>query len=219
MMKAVKKIVLLMALIVSISFVSRAQDMIFTLDYNFAWNIGDFEEFIPEQSYRGGHLHFTKFLESNENLGVGLSIDWQGFYVKQPRSTFAYYDNNGSTNSDINAVQFRYMYTSPIKITLDYYFVKDAAILPFIGINAGVQYTEQELNVGALENRVNTAWDFAFGAQAGIHMPFGESGVGLNVIGKYNGSLYEYTFSNIDFKTEMGSYFSLGLGLSFLMEN
>ena len=219
MMRTLKNIGLMMALIVSTSFVSKAQDMIFTLDYNFAWNTGDFEEFIPDQSYRGGHLHYTKFLESNENIGVGMSIDWQGFYIKQPRSTFAYYENDGSTNTDINAVQFRYMYTTPIKITLDYYFVKDAAILPFIGINAGVQYTEQELNIGALENRINTAWDFAFGAQAGFHMPFGESGVGLNVIGKYNASLYEYTFSNINLSTENGSYFSLGVGLSFLMLN
>ena len=198
----------------------RAQDMIFTLDYNFGYPTGDFEKFTAEPAYRGGGLNYTRFLDGNENIGISFGIDWQGFYQKVPRSSFPYYENGSKTSStDINAVQFRYTYTTPIMAGLDYYFIKDAGFLPYVGINLGMAYTEQELYISAFDNEINTSWDFAYGVEAGFHLPFGESGLGLNVIGKYNMSTYNYTFSNILFETKQGSYASIGVGLSFLMLN
>jgi len=215
-----RKLLFIVSLIlINVQFL-KAQDMIFTLDYNFGIATGDMEEFIPEQAYRGGGLNYTKFLEGNENIGIGVSIDWQGFYKKMQRSTFPYFAPNKTVStSDINAVQFRYMYTTPIYVGLDYYFIKDATILPYVGINVGVAYTEQELYISAFDNEINTSWDFAYGAEAGFHMAFGESGVGLNLVAKYNLSTYNYTFTNINFETSMGSHVSVGLGLSFLMLN
>ena len=131
----------------------------------------------------------------------------------------AYYDNGSSvSNTDVNAVQFRYIYAIPVMLSFDYYLTKETKLLPYIGINAGAQYTEQELNLSTLENRINTSWDFAFGPEAGMHFVLGESGVGINLIGKYNLATYSYTFSNIQLNTEFSSYVSVGLGLSFLME-
>ena len=196
----------------------QAQDMIFTLNYNWGSAGGDMGEYIKEDAYRGGGFNYTRFLESNENIGVGLGVDWQGFYEKVPRSTFPYYDEStGRTNSDINALQFRYLYVTPVLASIDYYFVKESGILPYIGINVGTIYTEQELNVGAFSNRINTAWDFAAGAEAGIHLVFGESGVGLNVTGKYTYTWYNHTFYNILLQTNGGGILTVGAGLSFLM--
>ena len=198
----------------------KAQDMIFTLDYNFGYPTGDFEKFTAEPAYRGGGINYTRFLNSNENIGIGFGLDWQGFYQKVPRSSFPFYANGSSTStSDINAVQFRYTYTTPIMAGLDYYFIKDAGFLPYVGINLGIAYTEQELYVSAYDNEINTSWDFAYGVEAGFHLVFGESGLGLNLIGKYNMSTYSHTFSNVQFETKQGSYASVGIGLSFLMLN
>ena len=178
------------------------------------------EKFIPDPAYRGGGMNYTRFLNSNEFLGVGVSIDWHGFYKKMPRSSFPIYDmSKGVSTTDVNAVQFRYMYTSPILLGLDYYFVKDEMILPYIGLNIGCTYTEQELYISAYSNEINTRWDFAYGAEAGIHLVFGESGIGINSNVKYNMSTYNYTFQNIGFETGNGSYFAIGLGMTFLMLN
>lgn len=198
---------------------SVAQDMILSLNYNFGWTSGDLHEFIDDRAYRGGGLNFTSFVEGSDRVGIGLSIDWQGYYQKIERSTFAYYpDNQSQSNTDMNAVQYRYLYTTPIVISLDYYFIKNDDLLTYIGLNAGVQYTEQELNIGLYSNRINTAWDLAFGPEAGIHLPFGNSGLGLSVIGRYNMSLYEYTLTYLRLGTELTEYVSVGVGLSFLMD-
>ena len=117
----------------------------------------------------------------------------------------------------MSAVQFRYLYATPVMAAFDYYPIKDERILPFVGLNIGAMYTEQELNVGAVSNRIITDWDFAVGATAGIHLVFGESGVGMNLTGKYYYSWYNNTFYNVMMTTDKGSYFSLGLGVSFLM--
>lgn len=215
-----KKIIitLIVSLVSTVSL--KAQDMIFSLDYNFGYTTGDFEKFIQDEAYRGGGLNYTKFLEANENLGVSFSIDWQGFYQKMPRESFPYYAGSStSSNTDINAVQFHYMYTAPILLGLDYYFFKDQPFLPYIGINAGMIYTEQELYISAFDNEINTAWDFAYGAEAGVHLVFGESGLGMNLLAKYNLSTYEHKFQSTQFETKYGSYFSVGLGLSFIMLN
>ena len=213
-----KRIIVLLALLLSLSGLTKAQDMIFTLNYNFGYTTGDFNTFVSEPAYRGGGLQYTKFLESNENIGIGMYIDWQGWYQKHERSTFAYYGDNASvSNSDMNAVKFAYLYVTPVMASFNYYPVKESSVLPFIGLNIGAVYTEQELNISAISNRVNTAWDFAVGAEAGLHVVFGESGVGANVTGKYTYSFYKNTFHNIQLATEDGNFVTLGVGLSFLM--
>ncbi|MEQ9062705.1 MAG: hypothetical protein RIE58_00900 [Vicingaceae bacterium] len=213
-----KRISILVISFFVLSFVGKAQDMILTLHYNFGQATGDFEQFTPDPAYRGGGLNFTRFLESNDHIGMGLSIDWVGFYKKTARSTFPYYDEQtGRTNSDINALQVRYLYVTPILASFDYYFIKDANFMPYIGFNVGTIYTEQELNISALSNRVNTAWDFAAGAEAGLHLVFGESGLGMNLTGMYTHSFYNHTFYNVLLNTNTGGIFSVGLGVSFLM--
>lgn len=197
-----------------------AQENIFSLSYSFANTTGDMNEYISEPAYRGGSINYTRFLESNEHIGIGMSLDWQGFYQKRARESFPYYTNNSTVSqADINAVQFRYMYTTPIYAGIDYYPIKDKSFLPYVGANVGFTYTEQELYISAFDNEVNTSWDFAFGPEAGVHLVFGESGLGAHVIAKYNFSTYNYTFSSTQFETGMGSYFSVGVGLSFVMMN
>ncbi len=198
----------------------RAQDMIFTLDYNLGKATNDMEKFIPDDAYRGGGLKYTKFFDNSPHWGIGVSIDWQGFYKKVQRESFPLYNpGTGQSNTDINAVQFRYMYMTPIYVSLNWYMLKDAFFLPYIGLNVGTIYTEQELYVSVYDNEINTAWDFGFAPEAGVHLAFGESGLGLNLIAKYNVSTYNYTFENIDFETAMGSHLSIGLGVSFMMIN
>jgi hypothetical protein len=213
-----KRIIVLSTLLLSLSGLTKAQDMIFTLNYNFGYATGDLETFAPDPAYRGGGLQFTRFLESNENIGIGLYIDWQGWYKKHPRSTFAYYGDDASvSNSDMNAVKFAYLYVTPVMASFNYYFVKESSVLPFIGINVGAVYTEQELNISAISNRVNTAWDFAVGGEAGLHLVFGQSGVGANITGKYTHAFYKNTFENVQLTTDGGSFVTLGVGLSLLM--
>lgn len=215
-----KKLALILTIFFAGTYSVKAQDMIFNIDYNFGYTTGSMSEFISTTAYRGGGMNYTKFLESNENLGVGLSIDWDAFYRKMPRESFPFYEGSSSVSTtDINAVQFRYMYTLPILVGMDYYFIKDEFFLPYVGINVGTIYTEQELYISAYDNEINTAWDFAYGVEAGFHLVFGESGIGMNLIAKYNMSSYNYTFTNIGLETTNPSYVSLGVGLSFLMMN
>ena len=77
-----KKLAITLIGILGIANASMAQDMIFTLNYNWGHATGDFEKFTPDPAYRGGGIKYTRFLESNEHIGVGMFIDWQGWYKK-----------------------------------------------------------------------------------------------------------------------------------------
>ena len=194
---------------------ARSQYALYTIDYNFGIPMGNLSDFISESAYRGGNLSFTRFLESNEQIGIGFSFDWQGFYEKVPRGSFPIFDDEGETNTDLNAVQFRYYYASPLRATFSYYFLKDETILPYLGLNAGIQYSRYELAISTLDNTSNTSWDFVYGIEGGIHVVFGDSNMGMNLLGKYNLSTSDYYFSNVDVEIENSSFLSVCLGLTF----
>lgn len=200
------KLCTIIAAVLMVCGTARAQDMIFTLDYHWGWTTGDLGEFITEPAYRGGGLTFAKFVE-DQNIALGLMVDWQGFYEKTPRETYEFDDGA------ITAVTFRYFYATPIMFTFDYYFLRDEQFLPFVGLNVGTVYMEQELSY-TLGSFINTGWYFGVTPEAGFHYGFGESGIGLNVTGKYNWTTYSYDRMNM----EDGSYWTLGLGISFLMD-
>ncbi len=184
-------------------FTASSQDMIFRLDYNFAWPAGDITDFIEEPSFRGGGLGFDKFI--NDNVALGVSIDWIGFYEKKPRQVYKF------EGGAIDAVTFRYFYQTAVVANFQYYPIKEAPVLPYIGVNVGTTYITQEVTASVI-SIVETSWNFAYSPEIGIHLPFGSSGMGLNVMGRYNFSTYD------KFNMENADFISLGVGLSFLMD-
>ena len=109
----------------------------------------------------------------------------------------------------MSGVEYRFINTLPIMANAHYYLGQDGAIRTYFGLGLGTAYTEQRTDIGFV-SILAKGWGFAIQPEVGVMIPFGLTGVGANVSGKFR-----YTTQGGDTTIPI-SLFTLGIGVGFM---
>ena len=201
-----KKIFIIIAVFVSTA--SFAQQSFWSFNYHMSFGLGEQADYIADASFRGWGVDGRAFL--TQNISVGGSFSWEVFDQiyrdLPPRQLNDVADN---VSASITGVEYRFINTLPIMANAHYYLGQDGALRPYFGLGLGTAYTEQRTDIGLISITAK-GWGFAVQPEVGVMIPFGLTGVGANVSGKFR-----YTTKGGD-TTVPVSFFTLGVGLGFM---
>ena len=212
-----KKIFLIIS-IITISFSSFSQNDVYinkpdgyiTLGWAPAWGIGNMGDFVEGGSYRGFFFEGKKFI--SDNVAVGGSFGWSGFYEVKDRETFNFDDDprieaSGSITGNIS----NYYYNFPIMVNFSYYVKPEMMIKPYVALSTGTVYNKLESYIGTV-GLLSETWQWQVAPELGLYIPFGpDAEAGLHIAGRYNYITYQkYKFNGIQ-------YFQLNVGISWLL--
>jgi outer membrane protein len=205
-MNTMKKLIIIIAVFISTA--SFAQQSFWSFNYHMSFGLGEQGDYIADASFRGWGADGRAFL--TQNVSVGGSFSWEVFDQiyrdLPPRELTDVVDN---VNASITGVEYRFINTLPILFNGHYYLGTDGAVRPYFGLGIGTAYTEQKTEIGLVSITAN-GWGFAVQPEVGVMIPFGLTGVGANVSGKFR-----YTSKAGDTTIPI-SFFTLGIGIGFM---
>ena len=198
-----KKIIIVLILFVfATATMAQRQFGAVTWNVNFPTN----SDYLTKTSYSGGRVEYRRFLKKNENISIGLALDWATYEQYIPRQTFQKPDGSGAVTGDFVAQA----YQVPFMATVHYYFKGGKMVKPYAGIGLGAQYLEQELYYNVYVSD-NDNWGFAARPELGaLIYPEGHHGWGFLV-----GAYYGYSTN----KTELldrNSFTNFGLNIGVI---
>jgi len=187
-MKAFHIIGLLAVLLFAGPSVQAQQRFRLNLNYNVAVPAGNFQDFIDETSWRGwtGNLLYG----INDRISVGLGTGFQDYYQKFPRAVYSLREGG-----EISAVVTNSIQTIPLLAVAQYNFLPRAVLQPYVGVGVGGNIIVFNQYLGEFSNSESTI-GFALRPEAGVQIPIGKRGFGINVNGAYN--YMPYTQNNMD---------------------
>lgn len=187
-MKAIHIIGLLAVLLFAGPSVQAQQRFRLNLNYNVAVPAGNFQDFIDETSWRGwtGNLLYG----INDRISVGLGTGFQDYYQKFPRAVYSLREGG-----EISAVVTNSIQTIPLLAVAQYNFLPRAVVQPYVGVGVGGNIIVFNQYLGEFSNSESTI-GFALRPEAGVQIPIGKRGFGINVNGAYN--YMPYTQNNMD---------------------
>src|SRR3990170_3701546 len=129
-MKAILKYAGLSAIVLMAFFSGQAQQKLqVQLGYNFNTPVGSsFKEAISKTSFRGFNGEIT--YPVNNQLNVGLGVSYNDFYQKYPRQIY------NTKDGDISAVISNSIQVTPILAKVNYSFLKEGLVRPYVGLGA-----------------------------------------------------------------------------------
>lgn len=204
-MKKITYTILVLTLFVSTA--SFAQRSFWSFNYEMSFGLGEQADYIGDASFRGWGIDGRGFI--TQEISVGGSFSWEVFdqiYRDLPPHDVTVTDN---ISGAVSGVQYRYINTLPILVNAHYYLGQDGAVRPYFGLGIGTAYTEQKTEIGLIAITTK-GWGFAVQPEVGVMIPFGLTGVGANVAGKFR-----YTTKAGD-TTIPVSFFTLAIGLAFV---
>lgn len=202
-----KKILIIIAVFASTA--SFAQRSFWSFNYPMSFSLGEQADYISESSFRGIGLDGRFFIDTN--ISVGGSWSWEVFdEIKRglPPTQLNLADEGDNIQGTVSGVQYRFLNTIPIMVNGHYYLGSNGAMRTYFGLAVGTSYVEQRTDVGFI-SILNKKWGFAIQPEVGVVIPFGLSGTGLNVAGRFR-----YTTKTSD--TIPVSFFTLAVGLAFI---
>jgi outer membrane protein W len=205
-MNTMKKLIIIIAVFISTA--SFAQQSFWSFNYHMSFGMGEQSDYIADASFRGWGADGRAFL--TQNISVGGSFSWEVFdqiYRDLPPRQLT--DVTGNVNGSITGVEYRFLNTLPIMANAHYYLGTDGSIRPYFGLGLGTAYTEQRTDIGLISITAK-GWGFAVQPEIGAMIPFGLSGGGVNVAGKFR-----YTTKAGD-TTIPVSFFTLAIGFAFM---
>lgn len=159
------------------------------------------QDYISEMSTRGWGLDGRTLID--EHVSIGGFVGYQGFQEKVDRAV--YHQNNTS----ISAVTWRYFFTIPIEVSMQYYFTKKG-VRPYAGFGLGTYYVKQELQYSNLIVSEDK-WNFGFTPQVGLLFPIRGTEWSAMVNAKYSYVVYRPD----NFDVEKLAYWNIGLGIAY----
>ena len=205
-MDTMKKILVIIAVFVSSA--SFGQQSFWTFNYEMSFGLGEQADYIADASFRGWGVDGRGFI--TQNISVGGSFSWEVFdqiYRDLPPRQLT--DVTDNVSGAITGVQYRFINTLPILANAHYYLGQDGAVRPYFGLSLGTAYTEQRTDIGFV-SILAKGWGFAVQPEVGVMIPFGLTGVGANVAGKFR-----YTTKGGDTTIPI-SFFTLAFGIGFM---
>lgn len=194
-MKKIK--LLIFASILLSCFSVKAQEQLTSLQYSVGFGVGDFRDFINQESWRGATFEYRSIMEEKYSIGFDMGIN-------------TFYDNIGYAtttrdNATITGSQFRYMTAVPAMMTMDYYIggYGHNDVTPYLGVGLGTLYSYSRLDMG-IYSFTDDAWHFLVRPELGVLIST-SSQADFIFAAKYNNA----------FKTQQDpsrSYLSLNVG-------
>jgi len=176
-----------------------------------AWGVGHFGDFVSEGSYRGFFLDGKGFI--SENIAIGGSMGWSGFYDVKDRATLNFENVNAiQADGAVTGNLSNYYYNLPILVNVSYYPSFESFFKPYVSLGVGTVYNRLESYVG-LVGVYDETWQFQMAPELGAFIPFGkDSNIGAHLAARYNYITFQdYRFSGI-------SYFQLNIGVSWILQ-
>ncbi|UXP31358.1 hypothetical protein N6H18_13465 [Reichenbachiella agarivorans] len=195
-----KKLILL-ALFVSCFELAWSQESMFNINWQIATPVGEFKDFIEETSAQGLNIGGRKFF--SDFLSVGGYTGWQVYYQKQRGLQHI------EDGLDAYGTQIRYINIYPIMANAHLYAGQDGDIRPYLGLNTGVSFVNQKVQIG-LWDVSKTTTHFTLAPEVGVFIPIGLYGGGLNFSGRYDQAFQ----SSNDFHIQ-GLIFNIGFAMTY----
>lgn len=163
-----------------LSIMSRAQmgTLRLNANYTIASPSGSFRDFVQDASWRGWTANLLYGID--DKLSVGLGLGFHDFYQKYPRAVY-----NLQEGGEISAVVTNSLQTIPIMAAVQYNFLPEAPVQPYIGAGVGGNIIIYNQYLGEFANTAN-GFGFALRPEAGIYIPINRRGFGINLNGIYN---------------------------------
>jgi hypothetical protein len=203
-MNTMKKILVIIAVFISTA--SFAQRSFWAFNYEMSFSAGEQSDYISDPSFRGWGVDGRGFL--TQNFSVGGSFSWEVFDQIYRNLETDLTDVTDNVSGAITGAQYRYINTLPILVNAHYYLGSNGAMRTYFGLGLGTAYMEQRTDIGFVSISAN-GWGLALQPEVGVLIPFGLSGGGLNVAGKFR-----YTTKTSD--TIPVSFFTLAVGFGFI---
>ncbi len=187
---------------------SFAQQSFWSFNYHMSFATGEQADYISAPSFLGWGIDGRGFIDTN--MSIGGSFSWEVFseIKRDLPPTSVRITGVDNVAGHVSGVQYRFINTLPIMINGHYYLGSNGAIRPYFGLGLGTAYVEQRTDIGFVSITAN-GWGFALQPEVGVMVPFGLTGVGANISGRFR-----YTTSTAD--TLPISFFTLALGIGFM---
>ena len=156
----------------------------FSISYEPSTPLGDMRDYVGKSSLRGLNGNVSRYL--NPHFSVGLNFQWTGFYEKVDRHTW-FFDGGA-----ITATAWKEFYILPMYANARYHLKteEEATLLPYVGLNLGVAYVEQLLQISEAEEK-GKFWKFAFAPEIGTLIPMGrDKHWGFDIMLRYQAFIY-----------------------------
>lgn len=200
-----KKLLIVIAVFASTA--SYAQQSFWSFNYHMSFGMGEQADYIEAASFRGMSIDGRGFIDSN--ISIGGSFSWEVFdEIKRNLGPQPLDLDQENLQGDVTGVQYRFINTLPIMVNGHFYLGSDGAVRPYFGLGIGTSYVDQRTDIGFISIQ-GQKWGFAVQPEVGLMVPFGLSGAGANVSGRFR-----YTTETSE--TLPISFFSLAIGLGFI---
>jgi hypothetical protein len=203
------KIKYIIALLVFISFTSFAQELLTNVTWNIGIPVSKMNQYTTDVTYRGFTIAGRRFLDKYNS--VGFMTGWNVFDEKSYDPIDLAGGENGS--GTLSGTQIRSVNSFPLLVGIHHHYGKKEDMRVFLGLNAGMYYILQRLDVGVYRLD-NDNWHFGMAPEAGIIIPFDGENTGF-----YLGARYNYAF---DSGTTLGgsennfySFYEINIGFAF----
>lgn len=207
-----KKIILFLTAVIGCAGLANAQsysfgnDMkqIFTLNYQVNVPTGSTKDFISNTSFEGVNFNWAYFV--TDNIAVGVDLSYNNYHKNIGKQIY-----RPNENLAINAAQYRYTQTFPIKAQVKYFFSQGSYLKGYAGLGLGALSAGQHILVQDLDSW-NNNWGFLVAPEVGVLIPFGaDSPFGANITAGYNFSTNKSTMGNIEMNNRGSFYCNAGL--------
>jgi hypothetical protein len=163
--------------------------------------IGSVRDFAATVSPLGFEIMIEGWLAPS--FSIGAVGEWATYVDDRPKTTYQV------TGGAVTATAYNRMQTAAARMFGHYYFVDRGSVLPYIGPHLGVTWTSFDSQVADL-----SLWDtrasFAFGAEAGVKIPFGKNDPVALINLRYSVGLQSEFLAMVDNVQSLG--LTLGVG-------
>ena len=202
------KIKYIIAVIAIVSCTSFAQELLTNATWSIGIPVSKTNQFTTDVTYQGFTISGRRFLDKENS--VGFMAGWNIFDERnaEPINVIS-----GTGSGTISGTQVRSINSFPLLVGLHHHYGKKDDMRAFIGLNTGLYYILQRLDIGTYRLD-NDNWHFGLAPEAGVIIPFDGEDTGF-----YVGARYNYAF---DSGTSLGgnennfySYWEINLGFAF----
>lgn len=133
------------------------------LSYDMSLPTGDLKDFADNDSWLGWTVDVRAFGESNK-ISFGGMLGYYEFYQNTAVNQINF------AQAAVSGQQYRHMFSLPIMLNAHYYGGSTYSARPFIGLNAGVTYMKQTMDLG-IYTLTSDAWVLAAEPEIGVILP------------------------------------------------
>jgi outer membrane protein W len=208
-----KRIFLILAMSLACAGIANAQsygnDMkqIYSINWQVNVPVGSSRNFVSNTNFEGINANWAYFV--TDNVAVGLDLGYNNYHQKFSQRVY-----RPNENTAINAAQYRYTQTFPIKAQVKYFFTPNSMVKAYAGLGIGALSAGQHIVIQDYD-AWNNNWGFLLSPEIGMLVPFGMgSNWGANITAGYNWSTNQSAFGSIKIDDRQSFYINVGLYLA-----